>query len=55
MNSMQKQLNLLDVVIVDEAHHAPADTYLRVIKKLEPKFFIGISNSSGRKDIRKEM
>jgi len=41
-----------DVVIVDEAHHAPADTYSQVIKKLEPKFLIGLTATPFRADER---
>jgi len=41
-----------DVVIIDEAHHAPADTYLSVIKKLEPKFLLGLTATPFRKDER---
>lgn len=41
-----------DVVIIDEAHHAPADTYLGVIKKLEPKFLLGLTATPFRKDER---
>lgn len=39
-----------DVVIIDEAHHAPADTYLNVIKKLNPKFLLGLTATPFRKD-----
>ncbi|WP_276481036.1 DEAD/DEAH box helicase family protein [Paraflavitalea pollutisoli] len=41
-----------DVVIVDEAHHAPAETYLAVIKRLEPKFLLGLTATPFRKDER---
>lgn len=41
-----------DVVIIDEAHHAPADTYLGVIKKLEPRFLLGLTATPFRKDER---
>jgi superfamily II DNA or RNA helicase len=41
-----------DVVIVDEAHHAPADTYLGVIKQLQPKFLVGLTATPFRKDER---
>jgi len=41
-----------DIVIVDEAHHAPADTYFSVIKKLEPKFLLGLTATPFRKDER---
>ncbi|MBS0645803.1 MAG: DEAD/DEAH box helicase family protein [Verrucomicrobia bacterium] len=41
-----------DVVIIDEAHHAPADTYLGVIRKLEPRFLLGLTATPFRKDER---
>ncbi len=41
-----------DIVIVDEAHHAPADTYLNAMKKLEPKFLLGLTATPFRKDER---
>jgi len=41
-----------DIVIVDEAHHAPADTYYSVIKKLEPRFLLGLTATPFRKDER---
>jgi len=41
-----------DVVIIDEAHHAPADTYLGVIKKLKPRFLLGLTATPFRKDER---
>jgi len=41
-----------DVIIIDEAHHAPADTYLDVIKKLEPRFLLGLTATPFRKDER---
>lgn len=41
-----------DVVIVDEAHHAPADTYSKVLKELEPKFLLGLTATPFRSDER---
>lgn len=41
-----------DVIIVDEAHHTPADTYLDVIKKLDPRFLIGLTATPFRADDR---
>jgi superfamily II DNA or RNA helicase len=41
-----------DVVMIDEAHHAPADTYMSVIRKLEPKFLLGLTATPFRKDER---
>jgi superfamily II DNA or RNA helicase len=53
-NEFHKKTNgfYYDIIIVDEAHHAPADTYLNVIKKLEPKFLIGLTATPFRKDER---
>lgn len=41
-----------DVVIIDEAHHAPADTFLDTINKLEPRFLLGLTATPFRKDER---
>lgn len=41
-----------DIVIIDEAHHAPADTYIQTISKLNPKFLIGLTATPFRKDER---
>lgn len=39
-----------DIVIVDEAHHAPATTYMQVLKRLSPKFLIGLTATPFRSD-----
>jgi superfamily II DNA or RNA helicase len=39
-----------DVVIIDEAHHAPASTYLKVINTLDTKFLIGLTATPFRSD-----
>lgn len=41
-----------DIVIIDEAHHAPADTYSQVIKKLDTKFLLGLTATPFRGDDR---
>jgi superfamily II DNA or RNA helicase len=41
-----------DIVIVDEAHHAPADTYSQVINQLGAKFLIGLTATPFRGDDR---
>lgn len=53
-NDFHKKSNgfYYDIVIIDEAHHAPADTYLEVIKKLQPKFLLGLTATPFRKDER---
>lgn len=39
-----------DIIIVDEAHHAPAETYQNVLKGLSPKFLLGLTATPFRKD-----
>lgn len=41
-----------DIVIVDEAHHAPAETYSNVIKNISPRFLLGLTATPFRKDER---
>jgi superfamily II DNA or RNA helicase len=41
-----------DIVIIDEAHHAPAETYMRVLRNLEPRFLLGLTATPFRKDER---
>ncbi len=41
-----------DYVIVDEAQHAPADTYQPVIEYFKPKFMLGITAFPERTDLR---
>lgn len=41
-----------DIIIVDEAHHAPANTYLNVLKNLEPKYILGLTATPFRSDDR---
>lgn len=39
-----------DIVIVDEAHHAPASTFLATINTLSPKFLVGLTATPFRTD-----
>jgi superfamily II DNA or RNA helicase len=39
-----------DIVVVDEAHHAPADSYWRVLDKTEPDFLLGLTATPWRED-----
>lgn len=41
-----------DIVIVDEAHHAAADTFISIIEKINPKFLLGLTATPFRKDQR---
>lgn len=50
---LKKNPNLtFDVVIVDEAHHAAADTFLDIINKISPKYLLGLTATPFRKDQR---
>ena len=39
-----------DYVIIDECHHAAADTYKKIIKYFEPEFLLGITATPERMD-----
>ena len=39
-----------DVVIVDEFHHAEADTYIKLLKHLKPKVLVGLTATPERAD-----
>lgn len=41
-----------DIVIVDEAHHAPADTYSNVLSTLAPRMLVGLTATPFRSDQR---
>lgn len=41
-----------DVVIVDEAHHAAADTFMSTINNINPKYLLGLTATPFRKDQR---
>lgn len=42
--------NLFDFIIVDEAHHTPARTYLEVVTTFNPKLLIGLTATPYRAD-----
>jgi superfamily II DNA or RNA helicase/diadenosine tetraphosphate (Ap4A) HIT family hydrolase/HKD family nuclease len=39
-----------DYVVVDESHHAPADSYRRVLDQLDPGFLLGLTATPERAD-----
>lgn len=39
-----------DYLIVDEAHHAPADTYQKILRHFRPKFILGLTATPERPD-----
>ena len=42
--------NEFDYIIVDEVHHAGADSYIKVIDYFEPKFLLGLTATPERND-----
>lgn len=44
------QSNDFDIVIVDEFHHAAADTYRRLLNHLQPKILLGLTATPERAD-----
>ena len=43
---------IYDLIIVDEAHHAPADTFKNTLEMLSPKYLLGLTATPFRKDER---
>jgi superfamily II DNA or RNA helicase len=41
-----------DIVIVDEAHHAAADTFVSIINRINPNYLLGLTATPFRKDQR---
>jgi len=39
-----------DIVVVDEAHHAPASSYKKVLERTEPEFMLGLTATPWRND-----
>ena len=48
MNKFKK--NEFDIIIVDEAHHVPANTYKTVVEYFKPKLLIGLTATPFRTD-----
>ena len=42
--------NAFDYIIIDEAHHASADTYQKVLAYFQPKFILGLTATPERAD-----
>jgi superfamily II DNA or RNA helicase len=41
-----------DIVVVDEAHHAAADTFISTLERINPKYLLGLTATPFRKDQR---
>jgi superfamily II DNA or RNA helicase/HKD family nuclease/predicted house-cleaning noncanonical NTP pyrophosphatase (MazG superfamily) len=46
------ELSRFDYVVIDEFHHAAADSYLRVLRALSPRFLLGLTATPFRGDQR---
>jgi superfamily II DNA or RNA helicase/diadenosine tetraphosphate (Ap4A) HIT family hydrolase/SOS-response transcriptional repressor LexA len=40
----------LDYVVIDEVHHAAADSYRKIIDRIDPRFLLGLTATPGRAD-----
>lgn len=50
---LEKNTDLkFDIVIVDEAHHAAANTFVTTLEKINPSFLLGLTATPFRKDQR---
>jgi len=49
-NLTDLEASTYDYVVVDEAHHAAATTYRRVLDKLSPKYLLGLTATPERND-----
>ncbi|WP_053227936.1 DEAD/DEAH box helicase family protein [Spirochaeta cellobiosiphila] len=49
-NLPKLQKNLFDIIVIDEAHHAPANMYTQVLHYLSPKLLIGMTATPFRED-----
>lgn len=42
--------NTFDCIILDEAHHSPANTYQRIMEYFKPKLFLGMTATPDKRD-----
>lgn len=47
---LQYDKNAFDCIILDEAHHVPADTYQKVMKHFTPKLWLGMTATPDKQD-----
>lgn len=46
----QYDKNTFDCIVMDEAHHVPADTYQRIMKYFTPKLWLGMTATPDKRD-----
>lgn len=47
---LQYEKDAFDCIILDEAHHVPADTYQKVMKHFNPKLWLGMTATPDKRD-----
>lgn len=47
---LQYEKDTFDCIILDEAHHVPADTYQKVMKHFTPKLWLGMTATPDKRD-----
>ena len=47
---LQYDKNTFDCIILDEAHHVPADTYQKIMKHFTPKLWLGMTATPDKRD-----
>ena len=47
---LQYKKDAFDCIILDEAHHVPADTYQKVMKHFTPKLWLGMTATPDKRD-----
>ncbi len=46
----QYEKDAFDCIIIDEAHHVPADTYQKILKNFTPKLLLGMTATPDKRD-----
>ncbi len=47
---LQYEADAFDCIILDEAHHVPADTYQKIMKHFTPKLWLGMTATPDKRD-----
>ena len=47
---LQYDRNTFDCIVLDEAHHVPADTYQKIMKHFTPKLWLGMTATPDKRD-----
>ena len=47
---LQYEKDTFDCIVLDEAHHVPADTYQKIMKHFTPKLWLGMTATPDKRD-----